>query len=150
GHIAILARLPVTPNGKIDMRALPDCMCDDMPGPVSGTVPAAGQEGGLAARLCAALGVRPEDRHRNLFELGVTSLAMARAVAGLRAEGLSLQLADIYAAQDLETLASRLTGPQQAAPDKACRQDEMALWCAAQEIAMTPEARREVKARNAA
>lgn len=108
-HVIVLDRMPVTANGKIDMRALPEPAADDDVTCGTGGENKAADD--LLALLCDLLEISPQQKTQNLFELGVSSLAMARAVAALQDRGHVLSLADFYGTPDLEQLCLRLAGP---------------------------------------
>ena len=81
-----LDALPVTPNGKLDRRALP-APDNRRPELVDAYVPAAGP---LEQRLCAlfadVLGLDQVGRHDHFFDLGGNSLLAVKAVARIHAE----------------------------------------------------------------
>jgi amino acid adenylation domain-containing protein len=101
-----LSRLPVTPNGKIDRKALPP------PDPPRHSVtleeiaaPATIIEQTIAAVLSDALGT-PVGLERNFFEMGATSLIVAEAAATLRKTFRQpLKITDLFAHPTVKALA---------------------------------------------
>jgi amino acid adenylation domain-containing protein len=103
-----LEHFPVTPNGKVDRRALP------APGP---SVPAAGAaispRDDLETRLTRiweeTLGVRPVGPQDNFFDLGGHSLLAVRLFARIEhAFGRALPLAALFEAPTVGLLAARM------------------------------------------
>ncbi|MFG0408098.1 phosphopantetheine-binding protein, partial [Pseudomonas sp. zjy_7] len=94
-----LDTLPLSPNGKLDRKALP------APGAIEDR-PYAAPEGEtetlLAALWCELLGVEQVGRHDNFFELGGHSLLAVTLTSRLREQGLE---ADVRALFDQPTLA---------------------------------------------
>ncbi|MDF0732853.1 amino acid adenylation domain-containing protein, partial [Pseudomonas entomophila] len=94
-----LDALPLSPNGKLDRKALP------APGEVAARpyeAPQGDTETLLAALWAELLGVERVGRHDNFFELGGHSLLAVTLTARLRQEGLE---ADVRALFDQPTLA---------------------------------------------
>jgi amino acid adenylation domain-containing protein len=104
-----LAELPVTPNGKIDRKALPPparpSAADD-PGAIAPTTII---EKKIAAVLSEALGVAAVGLKQNFFEMGATSLIVAEAAITLR-EILDqpVKITDLFANPTVSALASFL------------------------------------------
>ena len=107
----VLERLPLSPNAKIDRKALPDV---DVTSAAAYAPPVGKAEEVLAAAWVEVLGVPRVGRNDNFFALGGHSIAALRVQSRLQREwpgGLSLRalfegesLADIAAAMD-ETAA---------------------------------------------
>ncbi|MCG8927146.1 non-ribosomal peptide synthetase [Lentzea sp. CC55] len=112
--IVALDELPLTSNGKLDRRALPD------PGAPETTTayepPATDAERVLAEVWSQVLGVERVGVHDNFFELGGDSIVSLQIVARSRAAGLRLEIADLFTHQTVHELAAR-TGT--AAPSTA-------------------------------
>ncbi|WP_240196995.1 phosphopantetheine-binding protein, partial [Nonomuraea lactucae] len=97
--------LPLTPNGKVDRRALPE--------PDLGTTvrtefvpPRTPAEVTLAGIWAQVLGVERVGLHDNFFELGGDSILSLQIVARARAAGLRLDVADVFASQNVGELAA--------------------------------------------
>jgi amino acid adenylation domain-containing protein len=106
---ALLDRLPLTANGKIDRRALPD------PDAAAGTreylAPATAIEESLAAACAEVLGLERVGMRDNFFDLGGHSLLATQLAARLRGRyGLEVSLQMVFDASDLLDLADRLVG----------------------------------------
>ncbi|WP_081902619.1 non-ribosomal peptide synthetase [Lentzea aerocolonigenes] len=98
-----LERLPLTPNGKVDRRGLPD------PEPETSVeayvAPRNAAEETLAAVWSGVLGVDRVGVHDNFFELGGDSILSLQIVARVRATGLNIAVADVFAHQTVAELA---------------------------------------------
>ncbi len=107
-----LAELPLTPQGKIDRRALPDPRPEPRPElaadrPAGGpSNPLAELVAGIFAEVLDIEGVGADD---DFFALGGHSLLATRAVSRLRAVlGAEVSLAELFAAPTAAALAARL------------------------------------------
>ncbi len=107
-----LAELPLTPQGKIDRRALPDPRPEPRPElaadrPAGGpSNPLAELVAGIFAEVLEVEGVGADD---DFFALGGHSLLATRAVSRLRAVlGAEVSLAELFAAPTAAALAARL------------------------------------------
>ncbi|WP_146231940.1 non-ribosomal peptide synthetase, partial [Lentzea atacamensis] len=98
-----LDRLPLTPNGKVDRRGLPE----PEPEAVAETcvAPRTAVEETLAAVWSGVLGVGRVGVHDNFFELGGDSILSLQIVARVRAAGLGVDVADVFAHQTIAELA---------------------------------------------
>ncbi|WP_412462129.1 amino acid adenylation domain-containing protein [Pseudomonas sp. SC11] len=94
-----LAALPLSPNGKLDRKALPAA---SVPDERPYEAPEGDTEQLLAALWAELLGVQQVGRHDNFFELGGHSLLAVTLTARLRQEGLE---ADVRALFEQPTLA---------------------------------------------
>jgi natural product biosynthesis luciferase-like monooxygenase protein len=112
-----LARLPMTPNGKIDRKALPP-----LPGGrASATAPAQSAatdlEAAVAAIWCEALGVPLVGVTDNFFDLGGHSLLVVQVQRRIRQElGREVPIADMFRFTTVRALATYLgdgTGAKQ-------------------------------------
>ncbi|HEY2291009.1 MAG TPA: amino acid adenylation domain-containing protein [Thermoanaerobaculia bacterium] len=105
-----LDRLPLTPSGKVDRRALPS------PDPAAGrarehVAPANAVEESLAAACAEVLGLERVGMRDNFFALGGHSLLATRLVTRLRDRfGLDVPLQTVFDAADLRDLADRIVG----------------------------------------
>ena len=104
-----LDRLPLTANGKIDRRALPD------PNTAVAVreylAPSNAIEESLAAACAEVLGLERVGMRDNFFDLGGHSLLATQLAARLRGRyGLEVSLQMVFDASDLLDLADRLVG----------------------------------------
>ncbi|CAK0085096.1 D-alanine--poly(phosphoribitol) ligase, subunit 1 [Burkholderia pseudomallei] len=97
---------PLTPNGKLDRRALP-APADDAYARAEYEAPQGAKEEALAAIWRELLHVERVSRHDNFFELGGHSLLAVQLVSRLRREGLHTDVRSIFNAQTLSDLAAR-------------------------------------------
>ncbi|HTG35428.1 MAG TPA: amino acid adenylation domain-containing protein [Thermoanaerobaculia bacterium] len=104
----LLERLPLTANGKVDRRALPD------PDPAAARTkeylaPATAIEESLAAACAEVLGLERVGMRDNFFELGGHSLLAVQLTSRLRDRyGLEVPLQMVFEVPDLLELANRL------------------------------------------
>ncbi len=111
--ITVLPALPLTAQGKLDRRALPEPGEEARRGVVP---PRDAVEAALVALWEEALGVRPVGVTDSFFDLGGHSLSAVRLVARLRARfGRELPLAELFRAPTVERMAARLRGQGEAA-----------------------------------
>ncbi|WP_434635109.1 amino acid adenylation domain-containing protein [Chromobacterium sp. CV08] len=112
----VLDAFPLTPNGKLDRKALP--APDGAQLTSREYVPPLGEtEAKLAAIWRALLGVERVGRHDNFFELGGHSLLAVRLVEQMRQAGLRCDIRQLFGAADLAALAEAI------ATDGAADQD---------------------------
>ncbi|MFO0758291.1 MAG: non-ribosomal peptide synthase/polyketide synthase [Byssovorax sp.] len=107
GAYVALDALPLTANGKLDRRALPE----PAPAPVGQVAPRGPVEEGVAAIFGEVLGIDPDgiDAHDGFFALGGHSLLGARAMARIRsAFGVELPLRALFEAPSVAALAGRV------------------------------------------
>jgi len=113
-----LAALPLTANGKIDRKALPDPA--GLAGEAAAEGPRTATEEALAGIWSALLGVERVGIHDGFFELGGHSLLAARMISRVQAAlGVELPLAELFANPTLGELAlavERTRGTAVAAP----------------------------------
>src|SRR5205807_1385898 len=103
----VLDELPLSPNGKLDRRALP---APDL-GAVAGAgyvAPRTDAEWTLAGIWAEVLGVDPVGVEDNFFELGGDSILSIQVVSRARAAGLSLMPRDLFVHQSVASLAANL------------------------------------------
>ncbi len=106
----IVAELPRTPSGKVDRRALAECLPDEFRA-TDVTVPARNPvEEQLVAIWEDLLQVRPIGVTDDFFDLGGHSLLAARLAARIEERfGRSIALSDLLKSSTIEALASRLS-----------------------------------------
>ncbi|KRA75175.1 hypothetical protein ASD78_09210 [Lysobacter sp. Root667] len=106
----VLERFPLTPNGKVDRRALPTPEAvngDD--GDEAYLAPVTDEEQALAAIWQQLLGARRIGRDDNFFDLGGHSLLATRLLARIEQQyGVELPLRTLFEAATLEQLAARV------------------------------------------
>ncbi|MCH5537637.1 amino acid adenylation domain-containing protein, partial [Pseudomonas syringae pv. syringae] len=103
-----LARFPLTPNGKLDRRALP-APEDDAYASRGYEVPAGEIEHALAEIWQALLGLERVGRHDHFFELGGHSLLAVQLVSRLRQRfEVEVALRDVFAEPTLQGLARQV------------------------------------------
>ncbi|WP_299421239.1 amino acid adenylation domain-containing protein [Sphingomonas bacterium] len=105
-HFELLAALPMTPNGKIDRKALPH------PGGNAAVVvePAQGEtEQALAAIWCDILRIPMVGRDDSFFDLGGHSLLVARLLVRIEQHwGRRVGMAEFFQSPTLSKLAARI------------------------------------------
>lgn len=109
---ALLERMPLTPNGKLDRKALAKVGYTSGGGGGSGAAPVAPRtplERELAAIWCLVLGRDAVSVNQDFFDIGGQSFDAVRCV-GLIQERLheSLSLGDVWQARTIENLARQL------------------------------------------
>ncbi|MCG1019981.1 amino acid adenylation domain-containing protein, partial [Mycetohabitans sp. B4] len=102
-----LGAFPLTPNGKLDRRALPAPSADAFAHQAY-EAPQGELEITLAQIWTELLGVEPVGRHDNFFALGGHSLLAVRLMNRVAALGIVLPLATLFAAPTLAGLAAVL------------------------------------------
>ncbi|OWO78932.1 non-ribosomal peptide synthetase, partial [Photorhabdus luminescens] len=102
-----LDAFPLTPNGKLDRRALPAPDSDAVARQVY-AAPEGETEIALAAIWCELLGVEQISRYDSFFALGGHSLLAVRMIERLRHLGLTLAVRDLFQSPVLSELAQTL------------------------------------------
>ncbi|QOV66405.1 amino acid adenylation domain-containing protein [Kosakonia pseudosacchari] len=103
-----LESFPLTPNGKLDRRALP--VPDRTAAVTRGDDAPVGEvENALAAIWCDLLGLSQVGRHDNFFELGGHSLRVVSLLERLRGRGMTLDIRGAFSAPVLADMAQRIT-----------------------------------------
>jgi amino acid adenylation domain-containing protein/FkbM family methyltransferase len=106
--LVVLAELPLSPNGKLDRRALP---APDEPVPVEVLAPRTELEATLLGAFEEVLGRDGVGIDGDFFALGGTSLAAARLVLRLQARsGVEMGLHTLFQAPTVRRLAVELVG----------------------------------------
>ncbi|MDT1101739.1 non-ribosomal peptide synthase/polyketide synthase [Pseudomonas aeruginosa] len=104
-HLALLPAMPLTPNGKIDRKALPDI---DITASEAYVAPRNELELALAGIWQEVLGIARIGVHDNFFELGGDSILSMQVVAKARALkklGFSLKLRDLIQKPSIAALS---------------------------------------------
>ena len=108
GAFVLLDALPLTPNDKIDRKALPEPGADAVI-----NRPYVAPEGEVETTLAQiwgeVLGVEQVGRHDNFFELGGHSLLAVKLVNLLQRAGLPLSLAELFQHPSIESAAALLS-----------------------------------------
>jgi len=106
GALIVLDRMPVTPNGKLDRRALP---APEFTGAAAYETPAEGIEATLAGIWADVLKLSRVGRTDNFFELGGDSILSLQIVARMRAAGWHLTPKQLFERQTLAEVAAAAT-----------------------------------------
>ncbi|MDW6005256.1 non-ribosomal peptide synthetase [Vibrio mangrovi] len=109
-----LDAMPLTANGKLDRRALPE-PADDAFVRRAYEAPQGEAETALAEIWQSVLGVEQVGRYDSFFELGGHSLLAVRMVSEAQKRGLTFDLATLMATPTLHLLAGKATSAQPAA-----------------------------------
>nr|AAG34184.1 SimH [Streptomyces antibioticus]AAL15600.1 SimH [Streptomyces antibioticus] len=115
GAFVLLDAFPLTPNGKLDRRALPEP--DAAPAP-SGRAPSTPEEIALSRIFSEVLGVAEVDADRNFFELGGNSMVAITVIQKARKAGLAISPKDLVMNPTVEALAA-IAGRTDQAPRRA-------------------------------
>ncbi|WP_225821753.1 non-ribosomal peptide synthetase [Streptomyces naphthomycinicus] len=99
--VVVLPRLPLTPSGKTDRRALPAPRFDA----TARADVRSRSEGVLCAAFAEVLGVAEAGPQDDLFALGADSIHAARLVTLARSAGLQITIADVFAGPTPRLLA---------------------------------------------
>ncbi|ERT10616.1 hypothetical protein O185_23835 [Photorhabdus temperata J3] len=114
-----LDAFPLTPNGKLDRRALPAPGQEAFARQVY-EAPQGEMETALAAIWSELLGIEPISRHDNFFALGGHSLLAVRMMNRVTALGVELSLTELFKAPSLmafaEVVIARLDQPSDTLP----------------------------------
>ncbi|SNY23214.1 arthrofactin-type cyclic lipopeptide synthetase C [Pseudomonas sp. LAMO17WK12:I6] len=108
GAFVLLDALPLTPNDKIDRKALPEPGADAVINRPY-VAPQGEVETALAQIWGEVLGVEQVGRHDNFFELGGHSLLAVKLVNLLQRAGLPLSLAELFQHPSIESAAALLS-----------------------------------------
>ena len=108
-----LTAMPLSPNGKVDRRALPE----PPPAPmVVGTIPTGSTEQRLAALWCRVLETSRIDTEASFFDLGASSLQVAEVHAELVRTHPDLPITALFQFPSVRSLAQHLTAADAPAP----------------------------------
>ncbi|WP_339481917.1 non-ribosomal peptide synthetase [Pseudomonas sivasensis] len=110
-HLIVLDSMPLTANGKLDRRALPQ------PDPEANrqqyVAPRNELESTLAVIWCAVLNVQQVGLDDNFFELGGDSILSIQVVSRARQAGIHFSPRDLFQHQTVQTLAAVATRSEQ-------------------------------------
>ncbi|NJJ59912.1 non-ribosomal peptide synthetase [Pseudomonas sp. B14(2022)] len=110
-HLIVLDSMPLTANGKLDRRALPQ------PDPEANrqhyVAPRNELESTLASIWCAVLNVQQVGLDDNFFELGGDSILSIQVVSRARQAGIHFSPRDLFQHQTVQTLAAVATRAEQ-------------------------------------
>jgi amino acid adenylation domain-containing protein len=118
--VVVLDRLPLTANGKVDVRALPAPEVEHAQGPDADAAPRDETERALVELLASVLAVEDVGIHDNFFALGGDSILCIQLVARARAAGLPLATRDVFLQQTAAAMADHvraLAAPVAEEPD---------------------------------
>ncbi|MDQ0810675.1 amino acid adenylation domain-containing protein [Streptomyces sp. B3I7] len=115
--IVLLDALPLSPNGKVDRRALPAPGDTDAPGRADGAGPRDTAERRVHDAFAAVLGKEHVGLETSFFALGGDSLLSIRLRTALERTGHTFDLPDLYDAPTVRALARRIRPYTPAAPD---------------------------------
>ncbi|WP_051735487.1 non-ribosomal peptide synthetase [Streptomyces sp. NRRL B-3229] len=104
-----IERIPLTANGKVDVRALPE---PDLAAHSSAeyVAPRGPVEERLAAVWAEVLGLERVGVEDSFFDLGGDSMRVVTLVGALRAAGLDLSIPDVFRLRTVAALAARIDG----------------------------------------
>ena len=106
-----LAKLPVTPNGKLDRKALPEPELARLGSADAFVAPQSEVEQAIAEIWREVLGVEQVGIHDKFFQLGGHSLLLVRVHARLQERfGRELSMMDLFRYSDVSSLARHLAG----------------------------------------
>nr|WP_262416021.1 non-ribosomal peptide synthase/polyketide synthase [Pseudomonas fluorescens] len=107
GAYVLLDALPLTPNDKVDRKALPEPGADAVINRPY-VAPQGEVETAMARIWADVLGVEQVGRHDNFFELGGHSLLAVRLVNLLQRGGMQVSLAELFQHPSIESAAALL------------------------------------------
>ncbi len=108
-YFVFVDAIPLTDNGKVDFRALPDPIAETPADDPTFAAPSNEREQAIADVIAAVLGVPKISVTANIFEQGVSSLAVVRASSRLRAErGWSIPVVRFFEFPSIRALAASL------------------------------------------
>jgi acyl-coenzyme A synthetase/AMP-(fatty) acid ligase len=104
--------LPITPNGKLDRRALPAPQVE-----AKGTAPRNPQEEVLCGLFAEVLGIQTVGIDDNFFDLGGHSLLVTRLISRIRTTfGAELSIQAVFEQPTVSAVAGRLASAEKARP----------------------------------
>lgn len=119
-RFVLLEKLPLTANGKVDRKALPDPVAAGFERGGGFAAPVSGLERTIASVWAEVLGVPEVGTNDNFFDLGGHSLALARVHAALEGRlSRSLPLTDLFRYPTVKALAASLSQAEAGGADAA-------------------------------
>jgi amino acid adenylation domain-containing protein len=116
-YLVEVAEMPLTPNGKIDRRALPDPSIRATSRAATETTGAESPAEEVMRRIWAeVLGATSVSTSANFFDLGGDSILSIRIVAGLRRHGIRVRPRDLFDHPTIAELAAVATMEATSAP----------------------------------
>ena len=109
--LVALDRLPLTANGKLDVKALPAPEYRSLSVQIG---PRSELEKQVAESWRSVLGVPEVGVHDNFFDLGGNSLLLVRVLSGLQTIRNDLRMVDLFRYTTIEALAGYLSAPSEA------------------------------------
>jgi acyl carrier protein len=110
----VLAAMPMTPNGKVDRKQLPDPRVSAAPGaaaPRAASAPESAMETTIAGIWQEVLGLEAVGMTENFFDLGGHSLLVVQVQRRLRdATGQEVAITDMFRLPTIRGLAAHLAG----------------------------------------
>jgi acyl carrier protein len=117
---ALMERLPLTANGKVDRQALAAASLDVAAGPERGNAPESATQRALAAIWTELLTIRRIGIHDDVFDLGAHSLVAMKALARIRdAFDVRLSMRNLFEHPTIAGLAGMI--------DEAREREEISL-----------------------
>jgi acyl carrier protein len=124
GAFVVLGRMPLTPNGKIDRKALPEPDRERQETGAPFVAPGSAIEQTVAMVWRDLLGLDRVGAHDNFFDIGANSLLMVQAHSALRqALDRPLSLVDLFRFPTVSALAAHLSADAPAAEPLTSGQD---------------------------
>ena len=117
-----LDKMPLTPNGKLDKKALPEVIVTKKER--SRKAPKKSLEEKIVELFRSVLNTEECYVDDNFFEIGGTSLSASKAVMQLKAEGYKIEYQDIFDHQSAEELAEYLESLKNPVLESKIKQDE--------------------------
>lgn len=122
-HLTLLDSMPLTGNGKLDRRALPEPDLNRQ----HFVAPASGLEQTLADIWSAVLNVQQMGVDDNFFELGGDSILSIQVVSRARQAGIHFTPRDLFQHQTVRTLAAVATASEQTQVEQGLLEGESGL-----------------------
>ncbi|MET4612838.1 amino acid adenylation domain-containing protein/non-ribosomal peptide synthase protein (TIGR01720 family) [Rhodococcus sp. PvR044] len=113
--VLVLDEFPLTPNGKLDRRALPE---PDLRAALPGLAPRTEREQQLCAIIAGVLGVDSVGVTDDFFALGGDSIVAIQLVNHARGAGLNFSAREVFQLRTAEALAREIEGRAEALVDR--------------------------------